>query len=156
MGNFEDYSRSWDHSANEAQRLLNHFRALPPHQTKLTLSLNETRYLIAQLTIPMAEISKSTGTSITMNEDDTKALADTKLSGTALQQKLNLQKISPIAKPLGRPRTVCSSKTCIKVQRDNVTGREVTTRKAPCHNPCCLTDVPPDAMGTERIRGCAA
>ena len=156
MGNLEDYSRSWDHSANEAQRLLNHFRALPPHQTKSTLSLNETRYLIAQLTIPMAEISKSIGTSITMNEEDTKALADTKLSGAALQQKLNLQKMSLIAKPLGRPRTVCSNKTCIKVQRDNVTGREVTIRKALCHNPCCLTDVPPDAIGTEKIRGCAA
>lgn len=156
MGNLEDYRRSWDHSANESQRLLNHFRSLPPHQTKSTLSLNETRYLIAQLTIPMAEISKSISKSIQINEADAKALSDTKLSGAALKQKLNLQKMSLIAKPLGRPRTVCSNKACIKVQRDAATGQQITIRKALCHDPCCLTDVPPDAIGTVQIRGCAA
>lgn len=156
MGNLDDYRRSWDHSANEAQRLLNHFRALPPHQTKATLSLNETRYLIAQLTIPMAEISKSITKSIAMNEADSRALKDTKLSGAALKERLNLQKMSLIAKPLGRPRTVCSNPKCIRVQHDASTGQEITIRKALCHNPCCLTDVPPDAVGTDKIRGCAA
>jgi hypothetical protein len=156
MGNLEDYRRSWDHSANESQRLLNHFRGLPPHQTKATLSLNETRYLIAQLTIPMAEISKSITKSIAINEADSKALGDARLTGADLKQRLNLQKLSLIAKPLGRPRTVCSNPKCIRVQHDATTGQEITIRKALCHNPCCLTDVPPDSVGTEKIRGCAA
>ncbi|RMZ89771.1 hypothetical protein DV736_g3019, partial [Chaetothyriales sp. CBS 134916] len=156
MGHIDDYRRSWDHSSQESHRLLAHFRGLAPHLTKATLSLNETRYLIAQLTVPMAEISKSIQKSIAVNEADTKALADSRLTGAALKDKLNLQKLSLQAVNLGRPRTVCSNKSCTQVQRDDVTGKEIILRKALCHNPCCLTDVPPDSVGTEKIRGCAA
>ena len=156
MGHIEDYRRSWDHSATESQRLLTHFRGLSPHLTKATLSLNETRYLIAQLTIPMAEISKSIQKSIAVNESDSKALSDSRLTGTALKARLNLQKVGLQAVNLGRPRTVCSNKACTKVTRDDTTGKEVIIRKNLCHNPCCLTDVPPDSIGTEKIRGCAA
>ncbi|RMZ76278.1 hypothetical protein DV737_g4889, partial [Chaetothyriales sp. CBS 132003] len=101
MGHIDDYRRSWDHSSEESHRLLAHFRGLAPHLTKATLSLNETRYLIAQLTVPMAEISKSIQKSIAVNEADTKALANTRLTGAELKEKLNLQKLSLQAVNLG-------------------------------------------------------
>ncbi|RMD44596.1 hypothetical protein DV735_g495, partial [Chaetothyriales sp. CBS 134920] len=156
MGHIEDYRRSWDHSAQESHRLLAHFRGIPPHLTKATLSLNETRYLISQLTVPMAEISKSIQKSIAVNEADSKALADSRLSGEVLKEKLNLQKVSLLAFDLGRPRTVCSNKECTEVQRDDFTGEDIVLRKALCHDPCCLTDVPPNSVGTDKIRSCAA
>ncbi|RMZ79971.1 hypothetical protein DV738_g3080, partial [Chaetothyriales sp. CBS 135597] len=156
MGHIEDYRRSWEHSAQESHRLLAHFCNIPPHLTKATLSLNETRYLISQLTIPMAEISKSIQKSIAVNEADSKALAASRLSGQVLKEKLDLRKVSLLAFNLGRPRTVCSNKACTEVQRDDFTGQDIILRKALCHDPCCLSDVPPDSVGTEKIRACAA
>ena len=49
MGHIEDYRRSWDHSGNEARRMVAHFQTKKPHEVRNTVSLNETRHLILQL-----------------------------------------------------------------------------------------------------------
>ena len=158
MGNLEDYRRSWDHSATEAQRLLQHFGNLNPHHVRSTLSLNETRYLIEQLTAPMAQMSKTITKNIAMNEEDAKALSDTRLTGQALLAKLNSQKLTLTAHQLSKPKTACSNERCVKFHRgtDSPGDDMQILYTTLCHNPCCLTDVPPNSIGTKELKHCAA
>jgi hypothetical protein len=158
MGNLEDYRRSWDHSANEAQRLLAHFGDLSPHHVRSTLSLNETRYLIEQLTAPMAQISKTIMQSIALNEADAVALSDTRLAGRALLAKLNSQKLTLTAHQLSQPKTACSNEKCVRVHRPSglFGGDMQILYTTLCHNPCCLTNVPPKSIGTKELTSCAA
>ena len=58
---FEDedtqtYSKSWDKTKATTKDLIEQVVGLPPHDTKNTLSLNESRSIILALTKPMAEI----------------------------------------------------------------------------------------------------
>lgn len=55
MENFDDFRRSWEQSSKETQRLLTHFTSRAPHRVRDTLSLNNARRLIQELTKPMAE-----------------------------------------------------------------------------------------------------
>ena len=57
---FEDkvtqiYSESWEHSLRTTENLIKRVKGLPPHDTKKTLRLNETRDIILALSKPMAE-----------------------------------------------------------------------------------------------------
>ena len=52
LGDREDYSRSWEISAQESHRLLTHIQGLKPHKIKSTVSLNDTRHMITELQTP--------------------------------------------------------------------------------------------------------
>ncbi|KAK5199158.1 hypothetical protein LTR92_001631 [Exophiala xenobiotica] len=156
MGTIEDYRRSWDQSTKEADRLMAYFRTLAPHHTQRTLSLNETRHLIAQLTQPMQQISRAITDSIAANEKQALDLADTQLSGKALRAKLHIQKVVVKATKLSQPKTVCSNEKCVTPVRDESAGGTVLLRKHLCHNPCCLTNVPVGRVGTPELVNCAA
>ncbi|KAF2801544.1 uncharacterized protein BDZ99DRAFT_469550 [Mytilinidion resinicola] len=157
IGNLDDYRRSWDHSAREANRLLQYTHNLIPHQVKSTLSLNETRYLISQLTKPMQQISKAITDSVAQNEKQMDDLKNTRATGLALQSKLNIHKTVVDAKQLDKPKTVCAHASCVTVKdRSGPNGETVKLRKSLCHNPCCLTNVPPYKVGTRELIHCAA
>jgi len=76
LGDQGDYNRSWEKSAHESHRLLKYFGDLKPHQVKSTVSLNETRHLITELTKPMAEIMKVINDTIKVNQDQVKFLRE--------------------------------------------------------------------------------
>jgi GTPase SAR1 family protein len=133
IGNLDDYRRSWDHSAKEATRLLEYTHNLIPHQVKSTLSLNETRYLISQLTKPMQQISKAIADSIAQNEKQTDDLKNTRATGKALHSKLNIHKTVVDAKQLDKPKTVCAHKSCVTVKdRSGPNGETIKLRKSLC------------------------
>lgn len=118
MGHIEDYRRSWNHVANEAQRLVQYFQGLRPHQVKATVSLNETRYLIQQLMQPIAKISAAIQDSITQNQQQIRDLANTKAPGKELVKKLHITKTVVAATQLTQPKTVCSNAECVMVVKD--------------------------------------
>ncbi|KAI9368394.1 hypothetical protein BJX61DRAFT_221358 [Aspergillus egyptiacus] len=156
MGHIDDYRRSWEYSAQEADRLLAHFQALRPHHTQETLSLNETRHLIAQLTAPMQQISVAITDTIARNEQQAKDLQTVELTMDELKTKLRIHKTTVSAAQLAKPKTVCANEKCVESVFDEERGAEVLLRKKLCHNPCCLTNVPVGKVGTPQLKNCWA
>jgi GTPase SAR1 family protein len=156
MGMVDDYRRSWDHSGGEAHRLLDYVQNLVPHQVRSTVSLNETRYLIEQLTAPMQKISSAIIDTIAKNRQQAEDLKNTRATGSSLQKKLQIIKTTPHCEELSRPLTVCSNDACVDIRGKDASGKEIKLRKVICHNPCCLTDVPPYIVGTPQLKSCAA
>ncbi|KKK14299.1 hypothetical protein ARAM_000797 [Aspergillus rambellii] len=156
IGHIDDYRRSWEHSSKEADRLLAHFQSLHPHHTQETLSLNETRHLIAQLTAPMQQISVAITDTIAKSKQQVKDLKHAKLTGDDLRAKLHIHKITVKAEQLTRPKTVCSNENCVESVFDEGSNSEVLLRKKLCHDPCCLKNVPVGKVGTPELEHCAA
>lgn len=159
IGDLDDYKKSWEHSMHESQRLLHHFQSLVPHQTRNTLSLNETRHLIAQLTRPMADIAQSIKSSIAINEHNKRELQQKKdWEADTRRSKLHVQKVVPQAHKVDQPRTVCGHTDCVEYRADGVdyNGKNLQTiYKSVCHNPCHLRDVPVNSFGHEQLQKCA-
>lgn len=156
LGYLEDYSRSWLQSEKESHRLLDHIKTLTPHEVKSTMSLNETRALIAQLTKPMAEIAQQIKASIALGEDEIRELETTRMTRSELEGKLHVQQKVLKAHQLDRPRTVCAHRNCIDFQNDGQEGILRTIYKTKCHNPCYLENVPVEKAGTPELIRCWA
>ncbi|KAL4922050.1 hypothetical protein BDW62DRAFT_197288 [Aspergillus aurantiobrunneus] len=155
-GHIDDYRRSWEHSAQEADRLLAHLRSLRPHHTQEALGLNETRHLIAQLTAPMQQILVAISDTIARNEKQMAEVRDAEGTVDALRGKVTIYKTSVSAAQLDRPKTVCANEACVESVFDEVSREEKLLRKKLCHNPCCLTNVHVGQVGTPELRNCAA
>ncbi|PYI08639.1 hypothetical protein BO78DRAFT_440566 [Aspergillus sclerotiicarbonarius CBS 121057] len=155
LGNRVQYTESWKQSADESQRLLDYFRTLTPHQVKSTMSLNDTRRTISQLTKPMAEIMKAINASIDLNKDRAQELSRRELSQKELKGKLWVKKVSVELATVQRPRTVCADPECIEFRNVHNSHR-TTIYKSICHNPCTLTGINADAVGFPGLRCCAA
>ncbi|OAP57288.1 hypothetical protein AYL99_08026 [Fonsecaea erecta] len=156
LGSYDDYVRSWEQSATESRRLLNYIRQLEPHQVKNTISLNEARRLILQLTKPMAEIAQKINDTIELNQRDNELLRNSRLSKDEMLRKLDVQQNSVVFSPVSRPKTVCTNARCIKKVETPGPNGEDTVHKSLCHNPCCLTNVPVEKVGTPELVRCAA
>ncbi|KAL2860103.1 hypothetical protein BJX68DRAFT_275519 [Aspergillus pseudodeflectus] len=156
MGHMDDYRRSWEQSSQEADRLLAHFQSLRPHHTQETLSLNETRHLIAQLTAPMQQISVAITDTIAKNKQQADDLYNAQLTRDDLKTKLRIHKTTVSAEQLTKPKTVCANEACIESVFDASSNSEVLLRKKLCHNPCCLTNVPVGKVGTPQLKNCFA
>ncbi|EPE30994.1 P-loop containing nucleoside triphosphate hydrolase [Glarea lozoyensis ATCC 20868] len=157
MENEEDFKRSWEHSRAEATRLLEHFESHPPHLVKSTISLNSTRELISQMTVPMAEISQLINTNISLVQDHKKALGDERLKGDALRKRLQIQKVQFVTHILDQPRTVCTEAACTECRDDgNQESKNLTIYKTHCHAPCYLENVKCDTKADPGLVDCAA
>lgn len=159
MDNEEDFRRSWKHSSEEANRLLDHFRGQTPHQIKNTLSLNGVREQISQLTKPMADISLLIKRNMAMVVDKVQELHTTRLTGDDLKKRLNLQKVQLKSKTLDYPRTVCADQSCVDYKDDGsgeTPPRVITVYKTHCHTRCYLDGIKADAVGCPGLISCAA
>jgi hypothetical protein len=131
MENVQDFRLSWDKSEKETKRLINYFRSLPPHFVRSTLSLNQTRELILQLTRPMADIMQEIDTTIQLNVDNIADLQDTRLRGDKLRVRLKWEKKEVETHPLDKPRTVCNDTECKEFEDDG------SGNKRPIYNSIC-------------------
>lgn len=157
MDNEEDFRRSWKHSRDEAWRMLDHFRAKPPHPVKNTISLNSTRELICEMTKPMADISQIIRTNMAMCADDIQKLQDTRLTGDKLRTQLEPKVKCMRLKPLNQPRTVCGNPDCVEFKDDGKGNNTMLTDFTQlCHAPCYLTDVKPGVLSYPSLVNCWA
>lgn len=157
VSNEEEFRRSWNHSSEEAHRLVNYFASTPPHPVTSTLSLNGTRKLILELAKPMARIAESIRKNIKLYEDRKVELSDTKLTAHNLRKKLRLEKIQFNAEKLDRPRTVCKNTSCCDFKDSGLgDGEVVTIYKTRCHPICHLKNVKEDVIADPGLIGCAA
>ncbi|KAB8267137.1 hypothetical protein BDV30DRAFT_244581 [Aspergillus minisclerotigenes] len=157
LGNWDDYVRSWDHSFKESRRLMEYFRSLSPHEVQSTVSLNQSRTMIAQLTKPMAEIAETILASIEVNKDDIKYINQKELSLSELKSKLYVKIIGLKSHQLDQPRTVCGHASCIELRDvgDGKQSKKVVFKKF-CHNPCYLNNIKPDTVGFPGLVHCHA
>ncbi|RPB20399.1 hypothetical protein L211DRAFT_813285 [Terfezia boudieri ATCC MYA-4762] len=159
LGDQADYNRSWEKSAHESHRLLKYFENLKPHQVTSTVSLNETRHLITELTKPMAEIMQVMNDTIKVNEEQIKSLTEDKLKTQDLEKQLFVTIRTLQAHPIDRPMTVCSDANCIDHEDDGTDASRQTLRvvyKTRCHNPCYLSNVTADQIAHPELIKCAA
>jgi len=159
LGDHEDYNRSWERSAKESQRLLTYFLSLKPHLVKSTVSLNETRHMITELTKPMSEIIRTMNATIKVNEEQIESLSNDRLKKEDIEKQLYVTMRTLKAHQLDRPRTVCAHSDCVDHQDDGTDLSKVNLRvvyKTICHNPCYLTDVPADTLAHPGLIHCPA
>ncbi|KAH0558917.1 hypothetical protein GP486_004456 [Trichoglossum hirsutum] len=160
MGNYRDYCCSWEHSARESQRLMAHFRSLVPHQVKGTLGLNETRRLIAQLTVPMTQIAQAIKASIQVNEDRAEKLSDARLTGEELRKTLHIQFETLEAVQVNRGRTVCGHSDCLGFRDyyvdDGARIEKTIVYKSICHDSCLLSGIRVESKGHGNLVYCDA
>jgi flagellar biosynthesis GTPase FlhF len=159
LGDRADYSRSWEKSAKESQRLLTYFQGLTPHKVKSTVSLNDIRHTITELTKPMAEIMRTMNDTIKVNEEQIKSLSEDKLKKKDLEKQLVVTMKTLQAHKLDKPRTVCSHADCIDHQDDGTDPDKVNLRvvyKTHCHSPCYLDNVEADQIAHPGLIGCKA
>jgi GTPase SAR1 family protein len=159
LGDRADYERNWEKSAKESQRLLTFFQKLTPHRVKSTVSLNETRHMITELTKPMAEIMRTVTATIKMNQEQIKSLSEDQLRKHDLEKQLFVTMKTLKAYKLDRPRTVYSHAGCVDHQDDGTDPNSINLRvvyKTHCHSPCYLTNVPADKIAHPALISCAA
>ncbi|KAM7202953.1 P-loop containing nucleoside triphosphate hydrolase [Naviculisporaceae sp. PSN 640] len=155
MDNEEDFRRSWKHSRDESNRLVDYFQTRPPHSVTNTISLNGTRQLVLELTKPLADISQLIRKNIAMFQDRERELADSRLTGDALRKKLLFERLELRKKDLSMPRTVCTNRDCIE-QRDDGTGNRVVEFTTHCHAQCSLKDVAAEVVAFPGLISCWA
>jgi GTPase SAR1 family protein len=151
----QDYSTSWDRSVQETTRLLKHITSLKPHKTKDTLTLNDARRIIVNLTKPIAEISQNIQANIARLEEHKQEIESSKESVEALKEKLYIPAIDLERKQLDYPRTVCTSTSCTEtVVGQN--GEKKVNYKTHCHERCYLDGVQTDVFNNVALQGCSA
>lgn len=159
LGHHDDYSLSWENSANESQRLLTYFQKLTPHLVKSTISLNETRHMITELTKPMAEIMRKMDNTIKANEVAIQSLSKDRVEKKDLKKHMYVTMMTLQAHKLDQPRTVCSHTNCVEYKDDGTDPGKVNLRivyKTQCHNPCHLNNVPVDQIAHPDLINCTA
>lgn len=151
----EDYSKSWERSVEENNRLVNHITSLPPHKIQDTLSLNDARRIVVNLTKPITEIARNIQDNIALLEDKKTELRSAKESQKELAKKLYMPIIDLEVQELGYPRTVCTSLTCIDViQIEGETKK--TNYKTHCHEHCYLSGVQTELTNNSALQNCSA
>jgi len=151
----QDYSASWDRSVKETARLLEYVVSLQPHKTQDTLTLNDARRLVVNLSRPIAEISQNIQTNIAVLEDKKKEVTSSKQSVQTLLKNLYIPKIDIEQKILDYPRTVCTSSKCVEVISDE-DGIKKIHYKTHCHAHCSLDGVQTDVVNNVALQNCSA
>ncbi len=153
---FADFSQSWERSTDEIARMLNHIETLMPHRTKNTLSLNDARRLIVNLTKPIADISQNIQTNIRVLEDKKEEIENSEKSIEELAENLYIPAIKINRRDLDYPRTVCTSDSCVDFISIEGTNESQKHYKTHCHEHCHLTGISTDIINNPELRGCAA
>uniref|UniRef100_A0A914YCL2 AIG1-type G domain-containing protein n=1 Tax=Panagrolaimus superbus TaxID=310955 RepID=A0A914YCL2_9BILA len=130
------YARSWDESRKSTFRLINRMRQLVPHNVIETLSINEARAIILMLIQPLTAITALIQANAANYTDNFDQVVN------ELQKNLSVSDFDIQIEELARPRTVCTEKKCIAVEKINNTNRYVTYYKQVCHETCYLNNVP--------------
>ncbi|KAF8861053.1 hypothetical protein BDZ45DRAFT_545728, partial [Acephala macrosclerotiorum] len=156
LGNLPDYRRSWEHSAQESQRLMDYIGQRNPHLVKSTVGLAETRDLINRMVQPMAELIKAVTKTIANNQKAMDELSKTQLTDAELKTRLNITKTGVEAEELKAPYTVCDNPACVSRVAGPAGGESVILRKSLCHSPCGLKEIIINKPGAKGITGCWA
>jgi len=141
-----DYSSSWEKSMEETSRLINHVKTLSPHKIKDTVSLNNARRKILELSKPLTETAANIQENVDRADKKHRELNASEEEARTLQDQLHLDVFKLVHTRLERPRTVCTHKSCVKYVQDEDGNQKISYEK-PCHEPCTLPFVEAETVG---------
>ncbi|XXG95290.1 hypothetical protein Hte_001551 [Hypoxylon texense] len=154
MPNQDDFRQSWERSAEETHRLLDYFATLEPHLVKSTLSLNRSREIISQLTMPIADIVDVIERTIKLNQEEIENLKSAKGHTQVLEKSLRYSRIDIDVAKLASPRTVCKNPACVELV--DVEGVKRPKYISICHDGCSLRRVREEVVGHPGLYHCRA
>lgn len=88
---------------------------ITPHKVKDTMSVNEARRVVLQLSQPLADIADVINDNIKSLERHNKTLQMDNLSIVDLKKNLYVPVMNIRCKELSQPTTVCTAKDCIEI-----------------------------------------
>ncbi|GAB6029627.1 hypothetical protein CHUAL_005365 [Chamberlinius hualienensis] len=157
--NFDDedrhnFSQSWIKSVEESQRLINYIidDGIAPHNIQDTLSVNQARDAIFNLSRPLSEIAKNIQQNLQVLNQRKQYIQDCQNDAEKLKDQLYMPTVTLEIKELDQPRTVCTGENCREpYQMGSNIAYHYPIR---CHDPCYLQEVPRDVVGDEALRHC--
>jgi hypothetical protein len=149
----EDFKKSWEVSVENSNRLLQYVCKLTMHDIQETVRLNEARQILTELAKPIAEISQNIQINLKLTQDKKNELEKGKFTLRDLNQSLYITQIDLMPKPLGYPRTVCTSSECTRVVSiGQMTKVDYVTH---CHPHCFLDGVQQESINNVNLQKCA-
>ena len=153
------YAESWNKSRKVDEMMIADAESIEPHLTKETLSMNEARKTIIELSKPMAEAGQLIQKNIDNREDAKMQIqaceGDISAKAYKLMETMYLLKHAP----LDRPRTVCINNSCVgyKTATGSVSGvQQEVFYKTLCHLNCRLKGVPSGTPGESKLVRCSS
>ncbi|RZC34101.1 uncharacterized protein BDFB_010065 [Asbolus verrucosus] len=156
----ERFIESWNNSSKECWRLISYIVGdasrdrLKPHQIQNTMSINEARRLVFQLSQPLADISQLIYDNIRILEKHKQNLNMENQSLDQLKKKMYIPIINLEVIQLTQPVTVCTSAKCADVVQVGEVNKWHYRQR--CHDPCYLTKVSKESIGDPNLINCAA
>ncbi|GJQ71632.1 hypothetical protein Trydic_g11331 [Trypoxylus dichotomus] len=159
LGNKESFVDSWNHSVKECWRMLDYVTGkgsskITPHKVKDTVSVNEARRVILQLSQPLADIAELINDNIKTLNRHNQTIQRDNLSIADLKKNLFVPVINLRTKELSQPTTVCTAKDCIEIYMVNKIKKYHYKQR--CHDPCYLQNVPREHIGSPELVKCWA
>ena len=152
----EVFSKSWDVAATETTRLFNHIKTLHPHKVLNTLSVNDARRIIVEMSRPMAEITVVIQKNIQGMEETKMKMEMMDNEVEEFSKDLYFDGYDLEYVQLGYPRTVCTHPDCIEYIPAGKDSLMQTNYKQQCHIHCGLSGVPTETVGDSRLQRCSA
>lgn len=135
--------------------MIKYIKNLPIHNVDDTISLNEARRIISELSKPIAEISQNIQLNMKLIEDKKYELEKNGHNMKDLEKRLNIPVVDLEIENLDYPTTVCTNSDC--VQYINVEGNiKKCDYKTVCHSRCYLKGVVTNTINTSQLRNCSA
>ncbi|CAG8588480.1 4198_t:CDS:2, partial [Racocetra fulgida] len=150
----EIYSGSWKRSVDESNRLIRYFKSCKPHDIKDTISLNNARQIVMDLSKPLAEICQNIQINIALAEEKKDEIKKSDLTIADLKGKLHLPQIDLKPIQLNYPRTVCTSSSCVKTLTVGKTKMKKIDYITHCHKRCYLQGVECNIINNSALLGC--
>ena len=154
LGAKEDFAKSWDTSVKQSSDLISRIKQCAPHRVKDTVSLNEVRRLINELTRPIAEIARNIESNIAVAQDRMDECKYADMSIDELRMKLKIPTVDLESVQLAYPRTVCTSTKCTAYVQFQ--GKVKVDYKTHCHEHCYLQGVAQNVVNNVALTRCSA
>jgi len=149
-----DYEKSWEKSVEQSQNLILMIKQFVPHAVTDTVSLNQARRLIYELTRPIAEIAQFIQVNIDVAQQKMDELNNTRLEMTDLSKKLRIPAVDLESTALEYPRTVCTASKCTaRIQLHDTVKIDYKTH---CHPHCYLNGVAQNVVNNAALKECSA
>ncbi|CAG8724767.1 943_t:CDS:2, partial [Dentiscutata heterogama] len=106
------FAKSWEKSAEESLRLLQHIKSCKPHEIIDTISLNNARQTIMILCEPLAEIIRNIQENIAEIKKLKEEIQRLDITDKELKSKLYIPYIELEVKKMKQPKVVCTKIIC--------------------------------------------
>jgi hypothetical protein len=156
----EHFGQSWVKSAIECSRLMariigsSETPGLVPHLVKNTISVNDARTVIIELSQPLAEIAQNIQNNLQVLEQHQQDVKNSSDDIEKCKANLYVPVLDLEVTTLSQPVTVCAASKCAEVYQ--VRELKKYHYKQRCHNPCYLQNVPKEVIGDPALMHCSA